>query len=293
MKTINYIVMLVTFTVSGFVLSSSSCKKKECPAPTITFTPSGTTMTAGPGEKVNLTVAVNASDNATNIKSLEVTKTSNGVTQTVFTKDGIGQTGYTYNLVDSIPTGVTIGSTFIYKFTALSDCSGNTAAEMSWTVTVGPSSARIEDSIGNNQGPRTYSRGSSNPTNPSAWMLEYKPAPTGARFASDPNSEKDIRDTTLVLDAYTANVRWGSRNGSKFKKAPGFNYGLASAKSIIDAWNNGGTALDIVPIAVNDIIIVNIKNSGRYAVVKIKSINEDGSVSSFEDYVYWEYKLAQ
>jgi hypothetical protein len=290
MKTINYIFLLVTIAVSGFVLSSSSCSK-DCPAPSIVFSPSGSTATAAPGEKVNLKVSVTGTEN---IKSLEVTKTSNGVTQTIYTKDAIGGTGYSYDLVDSIPTSVSYGSTFIYKFTAKSDCKDNTASEMTWTVTVGPSSARIEDSVFNTQAPRTYSRFGVVPSNPSAWMLEYKTvgSVTGARFSADPNSEKDIRDSASQADPYTANVKWGSRNGSKFKKVTGFNFGQASPKSIIDAWNAGGTAQDLISIAANDIIIVNIKNSNRYAVVQIRSVVDTGPGDN-EDYVFWGYKLAQ
>ncbi len=74
-------------------------------------------------------------------------------------------------------------------------------------------------------------------------------------------------------------------------KAPGFDYTNASAKSIIDAYN-AGTPGDLVTIAVNDMIIVNIKNQNKYAVVKIKQIVDDGGASN-EDYTYFSYKLAQ
>ncbi len=110
------------------------------------------------------------------------------------------------------------------------------------------------------------------------------------KFAADA-IDKDIRDSIVAANPFTGNTRWGSRNGSKFVKAPGFDWANCSPKTIVAAYN-AGTASDLISFVKGDIIIVNIKNSGKYAAVKIKDVVDDGAVNN-EDYTFFSYKLAQ
>ncbi|MCX6188940.1 MAG: hypothetical protein NTW54_04960 [Bacteroidetes bacterium] len=294
MKSLKSLFILAVSIISAFVLTSSSCGS-TCVAPEIVFNPSGTTLTKAPGEVVAFSIVVTGS--ADNIKSIKVSKSSNGVLQADFISiPSVGEKGKTVALVDTIPSSITYGSVITYTVTAVSDCKDATADTKTMTVTIGPSSTIIPDSVGNNSFPRVYSRWSLSTLNNSAYQLlpalDKNNVPLdGRRFASQPNDEKDIRDTILIKDPFKANVRWGSRNGSKFVKLVGFNWATASPQGIIAAYNSG-TPTDIVTFTTGDLIVVNIKNKNTYALVKIKTIVDTGSADD-EDYTQFSYKLAQ
>jgi len=292
MKSLKSLFILAIFAVSAFVLSSSKCKGNDCTAPSIVFDPSGTSITKAPGEKINLSIVVTG--DADNIASIIVTKTSNGVTDPAFISvTGIGSKGKTVTLVDSVPESVTWGSVISYTVTATSDCKDAVSDSKTLTVTIGPSSTPLDFLIygyENGQRPKVYSRYSVNPSNNSAWQFVLSPN-AGEKFAADPNIDKDARDSIVNNHPFTGNTRWGSRNGSKFVMAPGFDWANASAKSIIDAYNKG-TPSDLISFAAGDYFVVNIKNSNKYAVVKIRSVVDDGAASN-EDYTLFSYILAQ
>jgi hypothetical protein len=292
MKFIKSLSIIAVSFITAFVFMTSSCKTKSCSDASIVFNPSSTTATKAPGEQITFDIVVTGTDN--NIKDITVTKSSNGVTDPAFiTQTGIGSKGKTITLLDSVPLSVAYNSTIVYTVTATSDCSGGNAVTKTFTVTVGPSSDILDKLIygyGNNQIPNLYSRYSVNPQHNSAFQLLLSPI-DGSRFAGDPNDQKDIRDSIAAATPFAGNTRWGSRNGSKFVKAVGFNYATASAKSIIDAYN-AGVPSDLVSFAANDCIIVNIKNQNKYAVVLIKAITDDGATSN-EDYTFFCYTLAQ
>lgn len=291
MKSSKLLSILAATVISACVFMMSSCGSK-CSDPAIVFNPSATTITKAPGEQITFDIVVTGTDN--NIKSITVSKSSNGVTNSSFVSvTGIGSKGKTVTLVDSVPSSVSYGSTITYTVTAVSDCKDNNSVDKTFTVTVGPSSTPLDPLIygyGNLQLPHIYSRWSINTNNNSAWQFVLSPL-DGGRFAGQPDDQKDLRDSVISANPFTANARWGSRNGSKFVKAPGFDYDNASALTIINAFK-AGVASDLVTFAVNDCIIVNIKNQNKYAVVKIKGITDDG-VGSNEDYTWFWYKLAQ
>lgn len=285
MKTIKSLSILALFIISSFVLTSSKCSGSDCAGPSVIMSPSATSITAAPGESFSVTIAVTGTDNK--IKSVEITKSSNGVTGAFFSNTSVSSNGFNYTLTDTIPAGVSIGSVYTYTITAKSDCKDETATQLKLTVTVGASATVIIDSVGNSTSPRVYSRYSISASNNSAWDLLNKLP----KFAADANSDKDIRDSIVAANPFTGNTRWGSRNGSKFVKAPGFDWANCSPKTIVAAYN-AGTASDLISFVKGDIIIVNIKNSGKYAAVKIKDVVDDGAVNN-EDYTFFSYKLAQ
>ncbi len=290
MKSFKALSILAICIISAFVLTSSSCGG-ECLAPSIVFDPSATSMTAAPGEALTFKIVVTGE--ADNIKSITVSKTSNGVTNSSFISEpSVGEKGKTITLTDSIDKTISYGAVITYTVTAISDCKDATAETKTMTVTIGPSSKPLDPflfEVANTTAPRVYSRFSSAAGNPSAWDLMGRLP----KFAADLNSEKDIRDSLVAASPFNSTtVRWGSRNGTKFVKAPTtFDYANASAKSIVDAYK-AGTPSDLINFAANDYIIVNIKNNNTYAVVMIRSITDDGAASN-EDYTFFKYKLAQ
>lgn len=287
MRSLKSLSILALFIIGAFVLTSSSCGS-TCTAPTITFDPSGTTLSKAPGEKFTMNVVVTG--DADNIKSIVISKSSNGVTDPAFLSlTSVGEKGKTVVLTDSIPANTSIGSVITYTVTATSDCKDGAAETKTLTLTVGASTTRLDDLlflVENAVAPRVYSRYSSNGANNSAWDLQNRLP----KLAADANTSKDIRDSASAANPFAG--RWGSRNGSKFVKAPStFDFANASPKLILDAYK-AGTASDLITFVAGDFIIVNIKNSNTYSVVKIKSLADDGAASN-EDYTFFSYKLAQ
>lgn len=287
MRSLKSLSILALFIIGAFVLTSSSCGS-TCTAPTITFDPSGGTLSKAPGEKFTMNVVVTG--DADNIKSIVVSKSSNGVTDPAFLSlTSVGEKGKTVVLTDSVPANTAIGSVITYTVTATSDCKDAAAETKTLTLTVGASTTKLDDLlylVENSTAPRVYSRYSAVGTNNSAWDLQGRIA----KFAADANTTKDVRDSASAANPFAG--RWGSRNGSKFVKAPAsFDFANASPKLILDAYS-AGTPSDLITFVAGDFIIVNIKNSNTYAVVKIKSLVDDGAASN-EDYTYFSYKLAQ
>jgi hypothetical protein len=290
MKSAKFVILLSLLILPAMSLFFSSCGK--CTAPTITFNPSSGSASKTMGEKIMFDVTVTGKDN--DIKEIVIKKTINGSTSTINTITNIGGKEKTVNVLDSVSSSSSYDDNITYTVTATSDCKKEKSAEEVFTVIVVPSSLRLDSMIyqvKSNQGPRLYSRLAGNTLSGldnTAWDLQNR----AEKYKTDASADKDICDSCITPDPFTANVRWGSRNGSKFVKAPGFDYFNASAQSIINAYK-AGTPVDLFTFSPNDCIIVNIKNQKKYAVIFIRSITEDGSSSSFEDYTLFKYKLAQ
>jgi hypothetical protein len=277
MKPLKSISLLVVTLLSAFLFMMSSCGTK-CSDPSIVFNPAETSILKAPGEEIAFDIIVTGTDE--NIKSITITKTIHGSTNPFLSLTNIGSKNKTISLIDSVPVNVIYGEAITYTVTAVSDCKAGNSTEKTLTVTSGPYL------IGNSMRPRIYSRFSTDNLNNTAWnLINYMQS----TFTN--NADMDICDSCTQPNPFITSARWGSRNGSKFVKAVGFDFNSATVKSISDAYN-AGIASDLVTISVNDIIIVNIKNQNKYAAVKIRDVVEDGSATSFEDFTYFWYKMA-
>ncbi|MBT8326503.1 MAG: hypothetical protein KJP21_02190 [Bacteroidia bacterium] len=109
--------------------------------------------------------------------------------------------------------------------------------------------------------------------------------------SSDPNSDKDIQDSTAGSEIANWPARWTSRNGTQFKKATTYNWANVTNEAELEAaWNGSGTAETAVEVADGDVYIANIKNAGTYALIEITDVVE--TMSDNNDYVQFRYKLA-
>lgn len=274
----------------AFASTFTSCKK--CNAPIITLDPVAGTMNASPGQSFTFGSSIRCED--VNIKSITVSKKVNGVTNANFmTFTNINTVGKTIVIIDSVDNNIAFGMTIEYTIKAVSDCKGAAFNAKTFIVTVTPSNIPIHFAFwyGNNQGPRVYSRFAAINTNNSAIQFVASPQ-NSARTNSDPNDQKDVCDTVLAANQFTSTTaKWSSRNGTRFVLAPTtFDYANASAFSVIDGFSKG-IPFYAISVAKNDIILVNIKNQNKYAVVRIKDII-DGATPD-DDYTFFEYKLAQ
>ena len=109
--------------------------------------------------------------------------------------------------------------------------------------------------------------------------------------SSDPNSDKDIHDSTATSEIANWPSRWTSRNGTQFKKATTYNWANVTNEAELEAaWNGSGAAAGFVDVTDGDVYILNIKNSGTYALVEITDVVETAADNN--DYVQFRYKLA-
>jgi hypothetical protein len=270
---------------TAFITLIWACKK-PCNLPSIQLEPVNTNIFVKPGEVFRIKIHVNSEGN--NIYSVVVSKTSNGKTQADFlVVSPVDSNITTVDLVDSIDNSLGYGSIINYNIKATSDCKSDSAAESKITVTVIPSSDPITANIGNTQAPRVYNRFSTSFNITRAWNLQ-KVLPL---INTDNNDDKDICDSVPVKTPFFMTV-WGSRNGCLFKNVNGMDYSQATPQQLYDAWNSGSPGSDLINIFPNDLILVNIKNKNRFALVRIKVVYDDGA-SFNDDYTYFEYKLAQ
>ncbi len=274
----------------AFTSTFTSCKK--CNAPIITLDPVAGTMNASPGQSFTFGSSIRCED--VNIKSITVSKKVNGVTNANFMSfTNINTVGKTIVIIDSADKNIAFGMTIEYTIKAISDCKGAAFNAKTYIVNIVPSATPIPFThwYTNNQGPRIYSRFATTSANNSAMQFVLSPLPC-ARGNSDPNDQKDICDTVLAANQFTAaTAKWSTRNGTRFVLATTtFDYANASAFSVIDAFSKG-IPFYTISVAKNDIILVNIKNQNKYAVVRIKDII-DGATPD-DDYTFFEYKLAQ
>ncbi len=264
-----------------------SCNQ-NCIAPSLSFDPASENITETPGEVYSIKIIAEGGEE--NIKSIVIAKTINGTLDpNLISVSGNGAKKKIYTLTDSLRSNQGLGEVIIYTITAVADCKhGSAYTRKSFNIIAGPSNVKLS-LIGNSQAPRVYNRFTSSFINNPAWDLQN----IKSKFAADANSEKDIVDSvnSATGNPFASNARWGSRNGSLFVKAFGFDFTNASAKSIIDAYN-AGIPGSLVSLALNDIIIVKIRNQNKFAVIRIKNISDDGAASN-EDFVFWEYKLTQ
>lgn len=288
MKFFKSLSILAVSIISTIILTSSSCGG-DCLASFITFDPAVTNIIVTPGQVYNFTINVRC--NSDNIKSINVSKTLNGVSNPIFISiPNVGDQEKSILLSDSFPMASSYGSIITYTVTAISDCKDAVAETATMTVSIGPSDIPIDSNreIMNTMFPRVYSRFCSTVNGNSSWDLQGKLP----MQSSDDNTKKDIRDSIPSASPFNSStVRWGSRNGSKFVKAAAtFDYALASPKTIIDAYD-AGTPSDVINFNINDCILVNIKNKNTYAAVVIRDIVDSTSIDN--DFTKFKYKLAQ
>jgi len=112
----------------------------------------------------------------------------------------------------------------------------------------------------------------------------------GPLSSSDPNSGKDIQDSTNSGETWPA--RWSSRNGSVYKKVSALNWNTVTNDATIQAaWDDAGAATNFVTLTEGDVYLMDVKNSGKLAIILVLK-KLDRSVVS-KEFVSFEYKLQQ
>ncbi len=104
-------------------------------------------------------------------------------------------------------------------------------------------------------------------------------------------SKKDIKDASLSTKGLAKS--WVSGNGTQFVKLNSFDYDKATVAMIELDYTSGTPTGQVDNLTVGDILLVNIKNAGVYAVIKITEVNlnEGASTLGNKGVIRFHYKI--
>jgi hypothetical protein len=293
MKNLTNLHNMLAVLFTAIILCTNLLCKKPCAEPTITFNTANAEMKAH-GDTIN--VDVTATSPKGKVTSIIVSRSINGVRNPNFISiSSLNETTKTIKISDTIPLDLAFDSKIIYTVTVTGDCKENATAAKDYTITIGTSTKVLDKYFylyENSTAPKIYNRFATGLYSNTGIHFVLLPQKCD-RFRYSPISEIDVCDSlnNNTGNPFISNARWGSKNGSKFVKAPGFNWATASSASIVNAYK-AGTPSDLINIASNDYIVVNIKNSNRYAVIRVRSMMDDGIASS-EDNATVSFIMAQ
>ena len=103
---------------------------------------------------------------------------------------------------------------------------------------------------------------------------------------NDPNSQKDIQDSTAVGEKWVG--RWTSRNGSTFKKMSADKWNsITNDATIVAAWAAATGETSVIDLKEGDAYLVNIKGtSTKFAAVLITALDKTVATKEFAQFVY-------
>ena len=179
--------------------------------------------------------------------------------------------------------GVTEASvgTEIYTFT-VADKSGNSTSKTITITNIGDPGLELIDLTVDNNGDffRVY-----NFRAPTGFLGAYYLG-QGPMAYNDPNSQKDIQDSTAVGEKWVG--RWTSRNGSTFKKMSADKWNsITNDATIVAAWAAATGETSVIDLKEGDAYLVNIKGtSTKFAAVLITALDKTVAPKEFAQFVY-------
>ncbi len=266
--------LLGIFAMLFGIFTLTSCDDDPKPAPTVTILHSGVPATSAQlaPNTASYMLTGNARASA-NFKSIKITLTYNGATNTV--KDILD-----FEKNDTV-----------YTFMEEINLAGKNSAGSSVTITV--SVTDQQDQVGT--GTLNIGFGSSETpmkssgsgmiynwysSNASAWDLVNN----RSRKAADSDSDKDMVNPSST--DWSFKKEWYSKNGTQFVKNNSFNYNNPTVEAAAAAFSGGSTSISV---SQGDIIIAKLRGGSEYAVIKVTEIRET-SIENNDDYIKFEYK---
>ena len=286
MKNIKLLSLFALLSVGALFLTNCSGTEGEdvAPKPTLNFLGGAEYIDedVSLAAKTDFAIAVTANHTA-NIKTFKITLSINGSADLPILDSAMSDkaiTEYVYNGTTADAEG-----TEVYTF-SVADKDGNTTTKTITITNIGDGGSDLitltEDNDGNPF--RVYNfRGAEK----GAYQIGGGPL-----SSSDPNSQKDIQDSTDLGELPNWPARWTSRNGTTFKTAPASAWAAITNDAGIEAaWDAAGGAVSVIEVVKGENYLLNIANSGRYALVNITDVVETTGDNS--DYVEFTYKYQE
>jgi hypothetical protein len=285
MKNIKLLSLLSLLAIATIFVSSCGPTEEVAPKPVLEF--------LGGSEYVSGDISLSAeTDFTVGIIGTHVSKMT-GINITVSYDGGAELTPANCTLCDSTidtkdlnvnfygKTGTTAGSE-VWSFT-LTDKDGESTTKTITITNLGAPGATLQEFTQDNQN-NPFRVWNFHGTKAGAYQLGV-----GSISSNEPNSLKDIQDSTTTGEISTWPGRWTSRNGSMFKKTTTHTWtNMNNVTELEAAWNSLGDADAVINPAEDDVYIVNIKNAGTFALVEITGVVETSGDNN--DYVQFIYK---
>ncbi len=108
---------------------------------------------------------------------------------------------------------------------------------------------------------------------------------------SEPDEEKDMVNTSVNGEAFTATWKAGDGNTTTFVKAEGYDYENATVESANAALAGGDPVSEITTeAAAGDVYIASLRGTGEPCVIYIQEVSQDDPLKSGTGYMYFAYK---
>jgi len=280
MKKIKFLSLIALVSVGAIFLSNCGPETVEAPKPIVNFLADAKYVSANSAlaASTDFTIGLTATHSST-LSTLTITKAVNGGAAVIEKEEELS--GNTLAIYEY--KGVTEASvgTEIYTFT-VADKSGNSTSKTITITNIGDPGLELIYLTVDNNGDffRVY-----NFRAPTGFLGAYYLG-QGPMAYNDPNSQKDIQDSTAVGEKWVG--RWTSRNGSTFKKMSADKWNsITNDATIVAAWAAATGETSVIDLKEGDAYLVNIKGtSTKFAAVLITALDKTVAPKEFAQFVY-------
>mgnify|MGYP001111163746 FL=1 len=280
MKKNKFLSLIALVSVGAIFLSNCGPETVEAPKPIVNFLADAKYVSANSAlaASTDFTIGLTATHSST-LSTLTITKAVNGGAAVIEKEEELS--GNTLAIYEY--KGVTEASvgTEIYTFT-VADKSGNSTSKTITITNIGDPGLELIDLTVDNNGDffRVY-----NFRAPTGFLGAYYLG-QGPMAYNDPNSQKDIQDSTEAGEKWPG--RWTSRNGSTFKKMSADKWNsITNDATIVAAWAAATGETSVIDLKEGDAYLVNIKGtSTKFAAVLITALDKTVAPKEFAQFVY-------
>lgn len=282
MKNIKFLSLFALLAVGALFFSSCGDNGTDTPDPTpvLNFLAGEDYLSADVELSANTPFQIAITANHTdNITSFKIIQSLDGATDVDVLDSSDIKTKLISEYIYTGVTGATAGSE-IYTF-IVSDKDGNSTTKAITITNLGdPGKDLLRFETDNNDNPFK--------------VWNFKGPEAGAYSitgglnlrSGDNNLEKDIQDSVLSSETVWP-ARWGSRNGTTFKRLSGGDWNTVDNDITIKAaWDGAGAAQSAVLVAEGDVFVMNLEGKENYAIVLITAVDKSVARSEFVQFVY-------
>jgi hypothetical protein len=280
MKKIKFLSLIALVSVGAIFLSNCGPETVEAPKPIVNFLADAKYVSANSAlaASTDFTIGLTATHSST-LSTLTITKAVNGGAAVIEKEEELsGNTLAIYEYKGLTEASV---GTEIYTFT-VADKSGNSTSKTITITNIGDPGLALIDLTVDNNGDffRVY-----NFRAPTGFLGAYYLG-QGPMAYNDPNSQKDIQDSTVAGEKWPG--RWTSRNGSTFKKMSADKWNsITNDATIVAAWAAATGETSVIDLKEGDAYLVNIKGtSTKFAAVLITALDKTVAPKEFAQFVY-------
>jgi len=280
MKKIKFLSLIALVSVGAIFLSNCGPETVEAPKPIVNFLADAKYVSANSAlaASTDFTIGLTATHSST-LSTLTITKAVNGGAAVIEKEEELsGNTLAIYEYKGLTEASV---GTEIYTFT-VADKSGNSTSKTITITNIGDPGLELIDLTVDNNGDffRVY-----NFRAPTGFLGAYYLG-QGPMAYNDPNSQKDIQDSTEAGEKWPG--RWTSRNGSTFKKMSADKWNsITNDATIVAAWAAATGETSVIDLKEGDAYLVNIKGtSTKFAAVLITALDKTVAPKEFAQFVY-------